>query len=198
MKIKVKDDWAVIVQDDTLRQNSEKRYLAEFDFDRSWDGYARTVVFEAGPASVVVVLKEYSEAENFCPIPKECLKYGGIKLKIGIYGVKGEKRKAIVGYLTSTVIADTGLTGSTRPADRYSEIMAVIGDLSGAGFEGMTLAEALREIQNSVCETATDAEVDDALNEIFSEESAGPVDRTNTATDEEVSSILDEVFGKQP
>lgn len=206
MKIDVMDNWAVITKDDTLRQNSSKTYWAEFNFDESWEGYSRTVIFEAGPANVVVVLKEYSDKEDRCPIPKECLKYGGVKLKIGIYGVKGEEHKAIVGYLTSMIISDGGLnlggtsSGTTIPDEVYSEIMAAIGDLSAAGFEGKTLAEVFREIKNSVCETATDDEARDALNTAFgtkTDPSELPEELpSNTATDKEVSDVLDDVFGK--
>lgn len=205
MKIDVKDNWAAITKDDTLRQNSPKTYWAEFNFDESWEGYSRTVIFEAGPANVVVVLKEYSDEENRCPIPKECLKYGGVKLKIGIYGVKGEEHKAIVGYLTSMIISDGGLnlggssSGTPIPDEVYSEIMAAIGDLSAAGFEGKTLAEVFREIKNSVCETATDEEVSEALNTTFGKKidpSELPEELpSNTATDKEVSDLLDDVFG---
>lgn len=210
MKIDVMDTWAVMVKDDTLQQNSPKTYWVEFNFDKSWDGYSRTVIFEAGSANVVVVLKEYSDEENRCPIPKECLKYGGVKLKIGIYGVKGEEHKAIVGYLASTIIPDGGMnlggssSGTLIPDEVYSEIMAAIGDLSAAGFEGKTLAEVLSEIKNSVCGTATDEEVDEVLDNAFGQKPdlpdnpGGDESPDNTATDKEVDEILNEVFGKQP
>lgn len=211
MKINVMDNWASITQDDTLQQNSPKTYWVEFNFDKSWEGYSRTVIFEAGSANVVVVLKEYSEEENRCPVPKECLKYGGVKLKIGIYGVKDEDHKAIVGYLTSRIISDGSLnvgessSGTPIPDEVYSEIMAAIGDLNAAGFEGMTLAEVFREIRNHVCETATDEEVNTVIDNAFGQtpilpdnpggDGEGP---DNTATDKEVDDILDAVFGKQP
>lgn len=207
MQIDVMDGWAVITKDDTLQQNSLKTYWVEFNFDKSWEGYARTVIFEAGPASVLVVLKEYSDAENRCPVPKECLKYSG-KLKIGIYGTKDHEDKAVDGYLSSMIIPDGRLNlgsfspGANLPDEVYSEIMAAIGDLSAAGFEGKTLAEVFREIKNSVCETATDEEVDNVLNTAFGTATA-PADPSeespsNTATDEEVGDLLDEVFGKLP
>lgn len=206
MKIDVMDNWAVITKDDTLQQNSSRTYWVEFNFDKSWEGYSRTVIFEAGSANVVVVLKEYSEEENRCPIPKECLKYGGVNLKIGIYGVKGDDHKAIVGYLTSMIISDGGLnlggssSGTTLPDEVYSEIMAAIGDLSAAGFEGMTLAEVFREVRDHVCETATDEEVNEVLDMTFSTKtttSENPDEElpSNTATDKEVSDLLDDIFG---
>ena len=49
MKIDILDTWAVIVEDDTLRQNSTKTYEVEFNFAEIWDGYSKTAIFEAGP-----------------------------------------------------------------------------------------------------------------------------------------------------
>ncbi len=199
MKINIMDSWAQMVKDDTLRQNSKKEYEVEFDFDESWDGYAKTAIFEAGPVSIVVAL-----TEDRCVIPAECLKHGSVKLKIGLYGAKGVDRKATVWCLTSLIIPDNSLGmgsgSSTTPDDIYSEIMAAIGDLSAAGFEGKTLAEVFQEIKNSVCETATDEEVGSMLNGTFGASSGGPTDPEegpdNTATDKEVDDILNDVFGK--
>lgn len=204
MKINVMDSWAVMVKDDTLRQNSTKTYNVEFNFDECWDGYSKTVIFEAGPASVIVAL-----TEDHCTIPTECLKHGSVKLQVGIYGVKGAERKGTIWCLTSMIIPDAvlnigGSSGTPLPDDIYSEIMAAIGDLSAAGFEGKTLAEVFKEIRDSACGTATDEEVDAALNDAFGKDYELPKDPDgdqspgNTATDEEVGDILDEVFGKQP
>lgn len=203
LKIRVENNWAVMTEDNTLRQNASKPYYVEFSFDESWSGFSKTVVFEAGPASVAVVL-----TEDRCTIPTECLKHGSVKLKIGVYGVNGEARKAVVWCLTSLIIPDASIdTGSastspSTPDDLYSEIMAAIGDLSAAGFEGKTLAEVFWEIKNSVCETATDEEVDGVLDAAFGTRT-DPSDHpeelpSNTATDKEVDDILNDVFGRQP
>lgn len=198
MKINVMDTWAAITEDDTLRQNSQKSYEVEFIFSESWNGYSKTAIFEAGPASVIVAL-----TENRCIIPAECLKHGSVKLKIGIYGLNGEKRKGTVWCVGSMIIPDAimgtgGSSGTPLPDDIYSEIMAAIGDLSAAGFEGKTLAEVFKEIKESVCETATDEEVKSMLNGAFGEFSGSPTDpegEDNTATNKEVEDILKEVFG---
>jgi len=195
------DTWAVMVEDDTLRQNSKKIYNVEFNFEKCWDGYSKTVIFEAGPASVIVAL-----TEDRCAIPAECLKHGSVTLQIGIYGVNGEERKGTIWCLASMIVPDTSLSvggSSPLPEDVYSEIMAAIGDLAAAGFEGKTLSEIFLEIKNSICETATDPEVDSMLNETFGADTDQPdnPDRDpadNTATDKEVSDILNDVFGKQP
>ncbi len=202
MKINVTDNWAVMVEDDTLRQNAEKVYTVEFSFDQSWDGYSKTAIFEAGPASVIVAL-----TEDCCTIPAECLKHGSVKLKVGVYGVKGEDRKGTAWCVASTIIPDVSLglggsgSGTPMPDDIYSEIMAAIGDLSAAGFEGKTLAEVFKEIKSSIAETATDEEGDSVLDAAFGESEGGsggpaePEDPSNTATDEEVGKLLDDVFG---
>lgn len=188
-----------MVEDDTLRQNSKKTYNVEFNFDKCWDGYSKTVIFEAGPASVIVAL-----TEDHCTIPAECLKHGSVKLQIGIYGVNGDERKGTIWCLASMIIPDATMnmgSSSPSPDDIYSEIMAAIGDLAAAGFEGKTLAEVFKEIKDSACETATDEEVGSMLNGTFgspgspSDPEEGP---DNTATDKEVEDILNDVFGKQP
>jgi hypothetical protein len=121
--------------------------------------------------------------------------------------VNGEARKATIWCETSMIIPDGSLglgssTGTPMPDEIYSEIMAAIGDLSAAGFEGKTLAEIFREIKNSACETATDPEVEDMLDDTFGsapilpDNPGGEEIPDNTATDKEVADILDEVFGK--
>lgn len=203
MEINVGNQWAVLTKDDTLRQNSKTPYPVEFIFDESWDEFAKSAVFEAGPASVIVAL-----TNDACSVPAECLKHASVKLKVGVYGVKGGDRKGPFWCTTSTIIPDSTIgTGSTSisppiPDDVYTEIMAAIGDLSAAGFEGKTLAEIFKEIKDSACGTATDEEVDNVLDNAFgqkpnlSDNSGGGEGPDNTATDEEVDSILNEVFGK--
>lgn len=199
MKIDVMDTWAAIIEDDTLRQNSAKPYEVKFTFSEGWEGYTKTAIFEAGPASVIVAL-----TEDRCTIPAECLKHGSVKLRVGVYGVEGEDRKGTVWcHGSSMIIPDATMSmggSSPLPDDIYSEIMAAIGDLSAAGFEGKTLAEVFKEIKESVCETATDEEVGSMLNGTFGASSGGATDPGeeapgNTATDDEVADILKDVFG---
>lgn len=205
MEIAVKDTYSILVQDDTLIQNSSKLYSVKFAFDETWDGFSKTAIFEAGPASVIVAL-----TDDQCTIPAECLKRGSIKLKIGIYGISGDKRKGTIWCSTSLIIPNvrldvgTSSSSSSGSDEVYNEIMAAIGDLAAAGFEGKTLAEVFREIKDSTCETATDEEVEETLNSVFGQtsdlpdDSGGTESSANTATDEEVDEILDAVFGKTP
>lgn len=205
MEIAVKDKYAIPVTDDTLIEKSPKPYTVKFSFDETWNGFSKVVIFEAGPANIIVAL-----TDDQCTIPEECLKRGGVKLRIGIYGLKGDERKGTFWCWESLVIPNAKLdlgTSAARPSmpdDVYDEIMDAIGDLAAAGFEGKTLAEIFREIINSTCETATDPEVADTLNNIFGQYSDLPEhpgeteSPDNTATDEEVGDVLDAVFGKQP
>ena len=175
----------------------------EFTFDDAWEGFAKTALFEAGGASIAVVL-----SDDRCTIPAECLKRAGVRLQVAVVGTK-EGRRISTGWCVTGMIlhkATLGLGhgggGTILPDDAYEQIMAAIGDLSAAGFEGKTLAEVFREIKDSVCETATDQEVDAALDVAFGEtyvppdSPGGPEVPGNIATDEEVGDILDEVFGK--
>lgn len=89
MKIAIKSCFTTLVEDTTLIQNAATPYPVEFAFSKDWDGFAKTALFEAGGVSMAVVL-----SEDKCDIPGECLKKGGIPLKIAVYGVKGEERKS--------------------------------------------------------------------------------------------------------
>ena len=87
LKIAIKSCFTTLVEDTTLIQNAATPYPVEFAFSKDWDGFAKTALFEAGGVSMAVVL-----SEDKCDIPGECLKKGGIPLKIAVYGVKGEER----------------------------------------------------------------------------------------------------------
>lgn len=204
MKIEIKGSSTRLVEDSSLVQNSTTPYAVEFIFNEDWDGFTKTALFEAGGASIAVVL-----TDDKCLIPAECLKRAGVRLKIAVYGVKGETRISTNGWCVTGLIlykASLGIGhgggGSILPDDAYEQIMAAIGDLAAAGFEGKTLAEVFKEIKDSVCGTATNEEVGDVLNDAFGKISDLPENPggsglpDNTATDKEVGDILDEVFGK--
>lgn len=201
MKIEIKGPYTRLVEDATLVQNSGVSYSVEFIFDGAWEGFAKTALFEAGGASIAVVL-----TEDRCTIPAECLKRAGVRLQVAVAGTKGEERIATGWCVTGMILrkASLGLGqggGATSPDDAYEQIMAVVGDLGAAGFEGKTLSEVFREIKDSISETATDAEVDSALDAAFggagedpgsSEEPEAP---SSTVSDQEVEDVLNDVFG---
>lgn len=204
MKIAIKGSFTRLVGDASLVQNSNTPYTVEFTFDEAWEGLTKTALFEAGGASIAVVL-----SDDQCTIPTECLKRAGVRLQVAVVGTKGDQRISTGWCVTGMILhkATLGLSqgggGSTLPDDAYEQIMAVIGDLSAAGFEGKTLSEIIIELRKSISDTATDKEVEEVLNDTFGASSTmpgGSEEETpdNTATDEEVGDILDEVFGKQP
>lgn len=109
MKIAIKSCFTTLVEDTTLIQNAATPYPVEFAFGKDWDGFAKTALFEAGGVSMAVVL-----SEDKCDIPGECLKKGGIPLKIAVYGVKGEERKSTGWHVTSNYIYLVGADAGTR------------------------------------------------------------------------------------
>lgn len=204
MKIEIKGSFTRLVGDASLVQNSTTPYTVEFTFNSAWDGFAKTALFEAGGASIAVVL-----TDDRCTIPADCLKRAGVRLQVAVVGTKGDQRISTGWCVTGMILhkASLGLGhgggGSVLPDDAYEQIMAVIGDLGAAGFEGKTLSEVIIELRNNISGTATDKEVEEVLNSTFGASSTTPGEPEeenpgNTATDEEVGDILDEVFGKQP
>lgn len=198
MKIAIKSCFTTLVEDTTLIQNAATPYPVEFAFSKDWDGFAKTALFEAGGVSMAVVL-----SEDKCDIPGECLKKGGIPLKIAVYGVKGEERKSTGWHVTSKILfpanisVGTGGSGDPMGDEAYKQIMGIIGDPSTAGFGNKTLTEVIVEIQRSISGTASDKEVDDMLNDAFASNDPGGSTSDNTASDKEVDDLLNDVFGEQ-
>ena len=127
MKIAIKSCFTTLVEDTTLIQNAATPYPVEFAFSKDWDGFAKTALFEAGGVSMAVVL-----SEDKCDIPGECLKKGGIPLKIAVYGVKGEERKSTGWHVTSKILfpanisVGTGGSGDPMGDEAYKQIMGII------------------------------------------------------------------------
>lgn len=177
MEIAVKETYAHMLKDESLVQNSEKIYIVEFIFDQSWDGYTKTAVFKAGSSELSVPL-----TDDRCIIPAECLKQAGVNLHVGVNGVKGEEQKDTIWCLTSRIMYAVDATQLIPPAYSGGDIRAQI-------------LEVIRE------NTATDEEVDAALDDAFASDWTPPDDPEhpgNTATDEEVEDVLDDVFGDEP
>lgn len=201
MKLAIKGRYTMLVEDATLVQNSQTPYPVSFAFSEDWDGFVKTALFEAGGASIAVVL-----TDDQCNIPVECLKKGGVRLKIAVYGTKGEETKTTDYHVTSMILYQAGLSvgsgssgGATMGDEAYQQIMAIIGDTESAGFGDKTLTEVIVEIRKSISTTATDEEVEDMLDSAFGSTSTDPDDEDespdNTATDQEVEDILNDVFG---
>lgn len=180
MEIAVKETYAHMLKDESLVQNSEKIYIVEFIFDQSWDGYAKTAVFKAGSVELSVPL-----TDDRCIIPAECLKQAGVSLHIGVSGGKDGEQKDTVWCLTSRIMYAVDTTQLIPPSYSGGDIRAQI-------------LEVIRE------NTATDEEVDEALDEAFGADwtppdgTEDPEDPDNTATDQEVEDLLNDVFGEEP
>lgn len=213
MKIAVANQTATLSSEDQLVQHSENIYMVEFTFDESWEGFSKTAVFVVGSSNIGMIL-----TEDRCMMPSQCLKRAGAVIRIGVYGVRGDERKPTVWCKTDAVLpgANAGQLIQPPAPDVYSQLLGAIGDLSQLQTSGKTLVEALNEIKQALengCggggenpdNTATDQEVDEALDDIFgSDEEPMPDkpseptedDPDNTATNEEVDDMINDVFGK--
>lgn len=124
MKIEIKGPFTRLVGDASLVQNSKTPYTVEFTFDGVWDGFAKTALFEAGGASIAVVL-----TDDCCTIPADCLKRAGVRLQVAVVGTKGDQRISTGWCVTGMILhkASLGLGhgggGSVLPDDVYEQIM---------------------------------------------------------------------------
>lgn len=167
MKIAIKSCFTTLVEDTTLIQNAATPYPVEFAFSKDWDGFAKTALFEAGGVSMAVVL-----SEDKCDIPGECLKKGGIPLKIAVYGVKGEERKSTGWHVTSKILfpanISVGKGGSGDPMGDYAkttEVTAAINTALESYYTKTKVDETF--VKKTDIVMATDAEVDAMLTEVF-------------------------------
>lgn len=150
MEIAVKETYAHMLKDESLVQNAETLYIVEFLFDKSWDGYTKTAIFKAGSVELSVKL-----TDDRCIIPAECLKQAGVSLHIGVSGVKGAEQKATVWCLTSRIMYAVDAAQLVPPSHSGGDIRAQI-------------LEVIRE------NTATDEEVDAALDDAFASDWTPP------------------------
>ena len=182
MEIAVKETYAHLVKDESLVQNSNKLYIVEFHFDQSWDGYAKSAIFEAGGVQQPPV----ALTDDRCIIPAECLKRAGINLKIGVSGIQDGVQKDTVWCLASKIMYALDPTQLMPPTHIDGDVKAQI-------------LEVIRE--NTATDADTDAEVQKVLDNAFQSSWIPPEDPEapgNTATNEEVEDILDDVFGDTP
>lgn len=167
MKIEIKGSCTRLIEDASLIQNSATSYGVEFTFNEAWDGFAKTALFEAGSASIAVVL-----TDDKCTVPAECLKRAGVRLQVMVYGVKGDACISTGWCVTSMILHKVSLGlgsgggGSTLPDDVYEQIMGAIGDLvqkeDGAGLYPDEDKEKLAGIV-----VAEDTEITAMLDEVF-------------------------------
>ena len=126
MLLRVNGQSIDIVDRTLLVGTSVEQYLCKFEFDASWDGYARTAVFVLidGSESIAVVLDD-----DMCQIPHEVLRNEKY-LKIGVFGVNGAKRRPTV--YTPAIFISTGAysDGESVPPTpgEYAQMMSIMQD----------------------------------------------------------------------
>lgn len=135
MKLTVKGTVVNVLEGGTLIQNDPTPCLVEFVFDGAWDGLVKSVRFQAGKAEEVTVALE----DDKCRIPEDCLKEGGVPLRIVVDGGSLTSECYTLGRVLYAVKIDAGSGG-------------------GGGCD---------------CETATDEEVEEALDDIFGKDDPG-------------------------
>lgn len=120
-------------------------FEAHFEFDESWNGFARTAVFRSGDygAAVAVVL----DATDTCKVPWESL-IAEAPLWVGVVGVSGDK-KLPTNYVNAGCVAEGAEGGDFAPPPTPSEIeqiLAQIGDLRELKTKSKgTLVDAINE-----------------------------------------------------
>ena len=87
MKLFATGNRLVLTEADRLVSGSINIYTCEFAFDESWAGYMPTAVFEGGGKAV-----EMAVIDNVCQVPFELLTPNA-RIRVGIYGISGDKRR---------------------------------------------------------------------------------------------------------
>ena len=141
MKITVKGQQA-IVTDDFLVANSVGIYECEFEFDSSWDGYAKNSVWQLNNDEP----KESIISSGVAEVPWEVLVNGGF-IRVGVYGTKdekvmptvwGEKRKVHLG-------TPTGSIGTEPTPSIYAQILAVATEAKDIAEDAYDKAETAQD-----------------------------------------------------
>ena len=87
MKLFATGNRLVLTEADRLVSGSINIYTCEFAFDDSWAGYMPTAVFEGAGKAV-----EMAVIDNVCQVPFELLTPNA-RIRVGIYGISGDKRR---------------------------------------------------------------------------------------------------------
>ena len=100
---------------------SAEIYEAAFAFDASWDGFARTAVFECGGER-----REQMLVGDRCIVPWEIL-HAGAYLRVGVYGVSGDATMPTVYSGTMFVArgAEPSEAAREHSADMFDQIVEI-------------------------------------------------------------------------
>lgn len=133
MKLFATGNRLVLTEADRLVSGSINIYTCEFTFDDSWDGYMPTAVFEGGGKAV-----EMAVIDNVCQVPFELLTPNA-RIRVGIYGISGDKRRptTYAEWMPVERGTETGGAAQTPPAPNvYESILAAITDGRLVGPQG--------------------------------------------------------------
>lgn len=120
---------------------SAEIYEAVFSFDSSWDGFARTAVFECGGER-----REQLLVDDRCVVPWEILKAGAY-LRVGVYGVDGNKTMPTV--YSGTMFVARGAEPSDAAREHSPDVFDQIIEI------GQQAAEAKEQWENMTAEAET-------------------------------------------
>lgn len=120
---------------------SAEIYEAAFAFDASWDGFARTAVFECAGER-----REQLLVGDRCIVPWEIL-HAGAYLRVGVYGVSGDATMPTVYSGTMFVArgAEPSEAAREHSADMFDQIVEI----------GQQAAEAKEQWENMSAEAET-------------------------------------------
>ena len=122
MQIEVRGQFAEILEQDRLVAGTINEYTVFFSFDETWEEYSKIAVFQpqTGERREVVI------EDNVCVIPWETL-HPDSWLKIGVYGVHGDKRRPTI-YTKSQLVrrgAEVGTPGGEPSQTVYDQFLKV-------------------------------------------------------------------------
>lgn len=130
---------------------SAEIYEAAFAFDSSWDGFARTAVFECAGER-----REQLLVGDRCIVPWEILRAGAY-LRVGVYGVSGNKTMPTV--YSGTMFVARGAEPSEAAREHSADMFDQIVEIGGQVAEDAQAAAESAETAQSAAETAAqDAE----------------------------------------
>lgn len=156
MKLAVKKQDIAVTEADRLVSGSVNLVRCEFEFDESWDGFAKTAVFASFGGVWAAAL-----VEDAAVIPWEALE-AGRRLRIGVYGVCGDVRMPTV--YTEPLFVETGAEEGKEPGEpspgKWEQLMTAIEEGLLKGEAGYTpvkgvdyfTAEDTKEIVAAVAE----------------------------------------------
>ena len=133
MKLFATGNRLVLTEADRLVSGSINIYTCEFTFDASWGGYMPTAVFDGGGKSV-----EMAVIDNVCQVPFELLTPNA-RIRVGIYGISGDKRRptTYAEWMPVEVGTETGGAAQTPPDPTvYEQLLQAINDGRLTGPQG--------------------------------------------------------------